>query len=209
MLGASVSEERVETALSTHDCRSLTLIEKAGLWPFKARFAAEVVESKFPEAEVTRELWLGALETVERECRKRLTRRERAGVGAQIARLKAIIGLDDPVLVDLRSRLLHAMAQGDVDIITTLSSAISDREAAIDKRSARDFETKLKLAEARRRVAEKRRAEAEARSRAAEKSPAPSGTKQTEGGAAAVEKGISTAKSAKDAYDVARMILPF
>lgn len=217
-LAAVVTEDTVEKAVEGYDCTTLSLIHRAEMWPFAQRMSEEVVARKFSDAEITRKLWLDTLKTFGKECKKRLNRRQKIAVDSQIDKLNGIIGLDDSLLVDLRTKLLAAMESADAAEIATLSKAISEREAVLDNRKSRDMEEEMKRLERRRRVAEKRRALAEAKAREAQNKGGSSGGGSAGGGgggggssdvAGDIKKAAKTAKDVKDTVDIARSILPF
>jgi len=222
---ASVSEKVVDEAVRTKDCTTLTTINAIDLWPFEHRFVNEVAKRRFQEAEVTRRLWLETLETFEKECHKGLTRRQSTEVNAAADKLRRIVGLDDDLLIGLRSKLMTAIADGNADDVQKYLSAVTEREKALDGRNAAMYEAKMRTIKAE--LAEAR-AEAKVAAAAAATQPAkpatpaaggtkPGGTKPgaTKPGGAEpstadqINDAVETTKAAADAVNVARSLFGF
>ncbi|MBW2454164.1 MAG: hypothetical protein JRI68_06625 [Deltaproteobacteria bacterium] len=142
--GAVVSEAMVDEAVRGHDCGQLMTFESIQLWPFKRRFTGEVAGRKFEPAEVTRRLWLDTLKQFKTECVKRLSRRKAVALDARMAKLERIVGLDDPTLIELRTKLLTAMEAGNAEEILAYTRAVTERETSLDSRNAAVYEAKLR-----------------------------------------------------------------
>jgi hypothetical protein len=227
---ASVSEKVVDEAVRNKDCTTLTTINAIDLWPFEHRFVNEVAKRRFQDAEVTRRLWLETLETFEKECNKGLTRRQSTEVSAAADKLRRIVGLDDELLIGLRSKLMTAIADGHADDVQKYLSAVTEREKALDGRNAAMYEAKMRtikaeLAEAR---AEAKVAAAAAAAQPARPAkPAAGGTNAggtKAGGTTAgatkpsgaepstadqINDAVETTKAAADAVNVARSLFGF
>ena len=209
---ASVTEKDVDEAVRNTDCSTLASINSIDLWPFEQRFVSEVAERRFQEAEVTRRLWLDTLETFEMECHKRLTRRESTEVNASADKLRRIVGLDDDLLIGLRTKLMSAVSEGHADEVQKYLSAVTEREKALDGRNAAMYEAKMRTIKAELADA---RAKASAASSVAATTPRASanGVAPASGSGASaagqVKDAVETTKAAADAVNVARSIFGF
>jgi hypothetical protein len=211
-LAAVVAEKTIEDAVRRVDCSSLSIVHDAKLWPYEQRFSKEVVARRFGDAEVTRRVWTESLSTFSKECEKRLNTRQRVAVKAQLDNLDRIIGLDDAMLIDLRTKLLSAMEKGDANAIATLSNAISQREGVLDQRHNND---QVKQLEIRTRIAEKKRQAAESELASAKRGPA-AGTNDaqtavdsTQNAVNTAQNAVQTAKNVHDTVNMARSIFGF
>lgn len=211
-LAAVVTEKTIEDAVRRVDCSSLSIVHDAKLWPYEQRFSKEVVARRFSDAEVTRRVWTESLSTFSRECEKRLNTRQRVAVKTQLDNLDHIIGLDDSMLIDLRTKLLGAMEKGDANAIATLSNAISQREGVLDQRHNND---QVKQLEIRTRIAEKKRQAAELelasakRGAAATTNDAQAAVDSTQNAVNTAQSTIQTAKNVHDTVNMARSLFGF
>ncbi len=156
------------------DCRSLGSVDKLEAWPYKSRFVEEVTSRDFEAAEVTRRVWIDTLEAVEAGCRNGFSRRTAIEFQSRRERLQRIVGLDDPMLIDLRSQMLTAMEGGDAAGVAEYSRAIAQREASLDSANAAVY--KAKLDEIERTMDAKLEAVAKAQRPAADKDPTSAST---------------------------------
>ncbi len=211
--GAFVDERIVDKAVKETDCAVLSSINGLGLWPFESQFVGEVANRDFTKAEVTRRLWLDTIETFTKECGKRLSRREVIEVDAVSDKLRRIVGLDDELLIGLRSKLMAAMEQGNAEAVRSYLASVTEREKALDSRNSAALEAKMKTIQA---DFEKARAEAKASATAAatpakgSKKPQPAAA--TQPGAKPAEQirdAVETTKAAVEAVDVARSLFGF
>jgi hypothetical protein len=215
-LAAIVSEDRVEDAVRSVDCGGMSIINDARMWPYEQRFSREIVARRFRDAEVTRRVWSETITTFSTECAKRLNMRDRIAARTQLDNLEHIIGLDDSLLIDLRSRLLMAMEKGDANAVATLSSAISQREGALDQRHTND---QVKQLDIRYRIAEKKRLTAEAELDEAKRVKAALGADaiaSAKGANQAAQDAVQTARAAihtakdvQDTVSLARSVFGF
>lgn len=208
---ASVTEKEVDEAVRNTDCSTLASINSIDLWPFEQRFVNEVAKRRFQEAEVTRRLWLDTLETFEKECHKRLSRRESTEVNTSADKLRRIVGLDDELLIGLRSQLMTAISEGKADAVQKYLSAVTEREKALDGRNAAMYEAKMRTIKAE--LAEAR-ADAKAASAVAAAQPANAATTTTSASpgtnaAGQVKDAVEATKTAADAVNVARSLFGF
>ena len=210
--GAFVDEKIVDKAVKETDCAVLSSVNGLGLWPFESQFVGEVANRDFAKAEVTRRLWLDTIETFTKECGKRLSRREVIEVDAVSDKLRRIVGLDDELLIGLRSKLMAAMEQGNAEAVRSYLASVTEREKALDSRNAAALEAKMKTIQA---DFEKAREEAKASATAA--APA-KGSKKPQAGAATqpgakpaeqIRDAVETTKAAVEAVDVARSLFGF
>ncbi len=211
--GAFVDEKIVDKAVKETDCAVLSSVNGLGLWPFESRFVGEVANRDFTKAEVTRRLWIDTIETFTKECGKRLSRREVIEVEAVSDKLRRIVGLDDELLIGLRSKLMAAMEKGDAEAVRSYLASVTEREKALDSRNAAALEAKMRTIQA---DFEKAREEAKASATAAatpakgSKKPQPGAA--TEPGAKPAEQirdAVETTKAAVEAVDVARSLFGF
>jgi hypothetical protein len=144
-----VTERHVDGAMAKDDCAGFHVAFGLDLPPYEPRFGKEVMKRDFAAAEVTRRVWLNTLETAEQKCGARLSRRTIMAVQAQEDKLRRIVGLDDPTLIDLRSKLISAVEANDADAVVSWSRAIAEREKAIDARNASAHEARLRNIEER------------------------------------------------------------
>ncbi len=208
-LSAAVSEKTVEDAAKRSDCRQLTGINTLGLWPFEQRFSQEVVARKFSDAEITRKVWLETMKTFGDDCQKRLSQREKIGVATVIERLEGVIGLDDTMLIGLRTKLLAAMEKGDASAIAALSQAVSEREASLgSRRAASDLKAEMKKLELRQRIAEKKMAQQATAAAAAPAAPAAAGAPPGAGGPTAADA-VNAVNTGREAVNIARSLFGF
>ncbi len=140
---ASIPEERIEQALSSTDCRTLGLVHRLNLWPYRKRFVMEVDSGNFSEAEITRRTWLAAVRTLSASCGKRLGHRDQIAAEATIEKLDSIVGLDDPMLIELRTALLGAIKRDDANAVAKYAEAVAQREKTIDARHAAAYEARM------------------------------------------------------------------
>lgn len=211
---AAVPEKEIDAAVRNTDCSALAAINSIDLWPFEQRFVNEVAKRQFQEAEVTRRLWLDTLETFEKECHKRLSRRESTEVQTSADKLRRIVGLDDDLLIGLRSKLMSAIAEGKADEVQKYLSAVTEREKALDTRNAAMYEAKMRTIKAE--LAEAR-AEAKVAAATAATKPAtaatPAATPAAGGSspstAQQINDAVETTKAASQAVDVARSLFGF
>jgi hypothetical protein len=143
-----MSETTVERALKSQRCAFVGAMDSSEAWPFPRRFAEEVGRSDFQAAEITRVLWLQSLEGYVAGCAQGLSARERVTAETRIKKLDRIIGLDDEVLIDLRSKMVAALQSGNADAVLSFSRAVNEREKALDVGHAADYDAKLKAIEA-------------------------------------------------------------
>lgn len=209
-LAAVVAEKTIDDAVRRVDCSSLSIVHDARMWPYEQRFSSEIVARRFGDAEVTRRVWTESLSTFSRECEKRLNTRQRVAVKTQLDNLDRIIGLDDAMLIDLRTKLLAAMEKGDANAIATLSNAISQREGVLDQRHTND---QVKQLEIRTRIAEKKRQAAEEALASAKRGAAATSDGQPADGAqsaaASAQNAVQTAKNVHDTVNIARSLFGF
>jgi hypothetical protein len=195
----------------------MSIINDAKMWPYEQRFSREIVARRFRDAEVTRRVWSETITTFSTECAKRLNMRDRIAARTQLDNLEHIIGLDDSLLIDLRSRLLMAMEKGDANAVATLSSAISQREGALDQRHTND---QVKQLDIRYRIAEKQRLAAEAQLGEAKRlkaaqigadviASAEGANQAAQGAVQTARAAINTAKDIENTVSLARSVFGF
>lgn len=149
LVGAPVmSETTVERALKGQRCTFLGAMDSSEAWPFPRRFADEVAGSDFQAAEITRVLWLQSLEGYLQTCGQGLSARERVTAETRVKKLDRIIGLDDEILIDLRSKMVASLQAGNADAVLSFSRAVNEREKALDGGHAADYDAKLASIEA-------------------------------------------------------------
>ncbi len=147
-----LAEKTVDGALSQGRCGFLMSVDQLQVWPYEVRMGREVLGRQFEDAEITRRLWLDVLGEFGQKCGETLDRRGRVRLDAQKERLGRIVGLDDPNLIDLRSKMLEALEAGEQEKVLAYAKAVSDREKALDSRRAAAYDAKL--AEIEKRVAD-------------------------------------------------------
>ncbi|MBK7830036.1 hypothetical protein [Nannocystis sp.] len=138
-----LDEALVERAAAAKECGFLKILATRDLWPFARTFAGEVEAGRYEEAEVTRVLWIETLDRYRTGCAERLSSRERIAAETKIRRLHRIIGLDDPTLIGMRSKMIDALKAGATDKVLALSKAISEREQVLDGANASEYRAKL------------------------------------------------------------------
>jgi hypothetical protein len=143
MMSTEVDERMVDAAVKEKRCGLLTSIDAADRWPYEVTFAEQLQGRNFGDAEVTRVLWRDTLQEFVDGCGDAISRRKRIAATTRIAKLDRIIGLDDEVLIDLRSKVLTAMENGKPEAILAYSRAINEREKALDSRNAARYDAKL------------------------------------------------------------------
>lgn len=139
----TIAEADVERAVKRKECGYLKQLAGHDLWPFARTFASEVEGGQYEQAEITRALWIETLEKFSTDCTDRLSSRERIAVTTKIRRLHRIIGLDDPTLITMRSKMIEALKAGASDKVLAYSKAISEREQALDGANAAEYRAKL------------------------------------------------------------------
>lgn len=143
-----LSEKLVDKELDEKRCGFLRSIDALEMWPYEVQFAQELQDRDFASAEITRMLWRDTISAYLDACGDKISRRQRVAGQARVTKLDRIIGLDDQVLIDLRSKMLTALEKGEADQIIAYSRAITDREKSIDSRNAELYEQKLRDVEA-------------------------------------------------------------
>ncbi len=139
----ALDEETVDVAVKQNECGFLKVISARDLWPFPRTFAAEVEAGRFEQAEITRMLWIETLERYQTGCGPQLSNRERIAAESKVRRLRRIIGLDDPILIEMRGKMIDAIKTGATDKILAYSRAVADREQTIDGANAAEYKAKL------------------------------------------------------------------
>jgi hypothetical protein len=144
-IGASTPIEStvIERAIAETRCAFLAEADAQQAWPYEARIGEEVLLREFNEAEVTRRQWKAAVQEYLRSCEGRLGSRERVRAEATIERLDRMIGLDDPMLMELRSNLMDAMEAGDHEKVLAYARAVAQRETLLDAQGAARHRAKL------------------------------------------------------------------
>lgn len=197
-----IQEAQVETWVKKGRCGVMMGVESLQLWPFGERFAREVKNGDFSSAEVTRALWRETLADYKARCGEKLSRRQEITVDTRITKLDRIIGLDDSILIDLRSKMLAALDKEDTRAILDYSRAITEREIALDSRHADQYEEKLRSIEAS--VAQIVASQGESKSGQGGESAKPDKSAETARKAANVAK---TAKSVAETAESTRRVL--
>jgi hypothetical protein len=133
----------------------------------------------------------------------------RSDLAARIAKLDRIIGLDDQVLIELRSKMLTSLENGDSQQILAYSRAISEREKVLDSRHAAEYEEKLRDIEAAvvqqgRELAVARTQAAAAAASAATASAASTPAQRTDKTADLAQKTANVAQAAKNVHDTVK-----
>jgi hypothetical protein len=141
-------EALVDRALEQKRCGFLLSLDELELWPYEIRFGQELQERDFAGAEVTRAVWRDSLSAYLDACGDNVSRRQKISAQTRITKLDRIIGLDDSVLIELRSKMLTALERGQADQIIAFSRAINEREKDLDSRHAELYEEKLRDVEA-------------------------------------------------------------
>jgi hypothetical protein len=147
-----LKEATVDAALAARRCAFLLSVDDLKVWPYEVRMGREILGRQFEDAEITRRLWIDVLDELGTSCGADLDRRGRIRLEAQRERLDRIVGLDDPTLIDLRTKMLEALEGGEQEKVLAYARAVSDREKALDSRRAAEYDAKL--AEIERKVAE-------------------------------------------------------
>ena len=138
-----LAEKTVDSALTQGRCAFLLSVDQLQVWPYEVRMGREVLGRQFEDAEITRRLWLDVLGEFGEKCGEALDRSGRERLEAQKERLGRIVGLDDPSLIDLRSKMLEALETGESDKVVAYAKAVSEREKALDSRRAAEYDAKL------------------------------------------------------------------
>lgn len=196
-----MSETTIELALKHERCAFLSAVDGADAWPFPTRFAAEVQSSDYQGAEVTRVLWLESLRGYLTTCNGKMSARERVTAETRVRKLDRIIGLDDEVLIDLRSKMVAALQAGNAQTVLQLSQAVNEREKAIDSRNAVDYDAKLASIEA---MVQQQMADASAAKKAAAQPAATPGSNGVKKSADAAATAANIAKTADSAVKAAK-----
>jgi hypothetical protein len=206
--GLPLEEAVVERAVARGRCGFLSKVDETQTWPYEVHFGEEILRRDFNEAEITRQLWRSTLEDYLKTCGEALPRRAKIRAETQIRRLDRIIGLDDPTLIDLRSKMLDALESGREQQVLAYARAVAERESALDSRSSADFEAKLASIE--KTLTEERAALAEEAKTLREASQnAKAGGDMAARSAAAADTVENVARGAKAAQSTARIIRSF
>jgi hypothetical protein len=140
---APATERQVEDLVEEKKCATLKAYSDLGVWPYEQRFAREIVKREFSNAEITRKVWLGTLNDYQESCSEELSRRQKAAIDVHRERLERIVGLDDEILIRLRSALLTSLEKGDDQAALSYLRAVSEREAALDSRHKSNYEARV------------------------------------------------------------------
>lgn len=136
-------ESVIDRAIENKQCRFLASVDSLQTWPYEVQMGREVLSRDFQAAEITRRLWVSVLQDYAKTCGARLSRRAKITIEAELERLNRIVGLDDPTLIDLRSKMLQALEDGNEEQIVVFARAVSEREKAIDSRQSAKYDAKL------------------------------------------------------------------
>jgi hypothetical protein len=193
---ASAAEADVEKWVAEPQCETLASLDRLKLWPFEMRFSAEIGRREFAPAEVTRRLWLATFKKLDAQCSLAMDQRMKVGVQASIEKLERIVGLDDPMLIDLRSRLLDALAKNDSQAASHYALAVSEREKALDARNAAAYDAKVKGLQ-------------EELAKAPHKEPPSDSSTSVASTLDTINKGVDTAKKVTETVQLARKVFGF
>ncbi|HWB77181.1 MAG TPA: hypothetical protein VG755_19580 [Nannocystaceae bacterium] len=199
---APLPETLVDQALDQRRCGLLGAIDEVEMWPYELQFARELQERDFSGAEVTRVLWRDTMSSWLEVCGDGVSRRQRVGAQTRVTKLDRIIGLDDHVLIELRSKMLTALEAGESARILDYSRAISEREKALDSRNAEVYEQKLRDIEAA--VAMQEKELAAVRSASASTPTTPTTPAKPDNTADLARKTANVAQSAKNVHDTVK-----
>jgi hypothetical protein len=120
-----LSHYGVDHLLREVRCAELEAAGGVQVWPYRDLMAGALENGQFDEAEALRRVWVANIDIYSRACALEALERSRAD--ALSRRLDSVVGLTDPILVNLRRNLLAAIDSSNTPEVARLQGVIATR----------------------------------------------------------------------------------